>query len=120
VLKFGSVAGKNEKIETLRRTTCVINEPLVVLYALFKFSEACGDYQQFTLGRLMDFSVDSDGISPAQIFGIERERLLTMLEGLAVNHGDFLTVTFTHDLEKISLAEGKTSDEVLDRIFNEG
>jgi phosphoadenosine phosphosulfate reductase len=119
VLRFGSVTGVGEKIATLQRTPCVVTEPLVMLYALHKFSEACGDYRQFTLGRLMDFSVDSDGISPAQVFGIERERLRGMLEGLAVNHGDFITVSFTHDLEKISLVEGKTSTDVLPLIFGE-
>ncbi len=119
VLKFGNVTGAGEKIETLQRTPCVVTDPLVVLYALYRFSEACGNYWQFTLRRLMDFCVDSDGISPAQIFGLERERLRGMLEGLAANYGDFLTVTFTHDLEKISLAEGRTSAEVLSLIFGE-
>jgi phosphoadenosine phosphosulfate reductase len=117
VLKFGNVTGAGEKIETLQRTACVLAEPLVVLYALYKFSEACGDYRQFTLGRLMDFSVDSDGISPAQIFGIERARMCGVLEGLATNCGDFISVAFTHDLETISLAEGKTSADVLPLIL---
>jgi len=118
-LRFGCVGGKGAKIETLSRTPCVVTEPLVVLYALYKFSEACGGYSQFPLGRLMDFSVQSDGISPAQIFGIERERLRGMLEGLAANHREFLSVSFTHDLEKISLAEDKGSADVLKLVFGE-
>jgi phosphoadenosine phosphosulfate reductase len=118
-LRFGNVRGDGEKIEALSRTPCVITEPLVVLYALFKFSEACGDYRQFTLGRLMDFSVQSDGISPARIFGIERERLRGMLEKLAANHHDFISVSFALDLEKISLAEGRSSADVLGVLFRE-
>jgi phosphoadenosine phosphosulfate reductase len=115
-LRFGSVRGK--KIDALMRTPCVITEPLVVLYSLFRFSEACGDYRQFPLGRLMDFSVQSDGISPARIFGIERERMRSLLEQLAANHPDLISVSFTHDLEKISLAEGKAGTDVLERIFD--
>ena len=118
-LRFGCVIRKGDKITGLSRTPCVITEPLVVLYALFKFSEVCGDYRQFTLGRLMDFSVQSDGISPAQIFGIERDRLHGMLEGLSANHREFISVSFTHDLEKISLAEDKGSADVLKMIFGE-
>jgi phosphoadenosine phosphosulfate reductase len=120
VLRFGCVSGNGDRIEVLSRTPCVVTEPLVVLYGLFKFSEACGDYRQFTLGRLMDFSVDSDGISPAQVFGFDRERMRGLLEGLATNHPAFITVSFTHDLEKISLAEGKVSADVLELIGGDG
>jgi phosphoadenosine phosphosulfate reductase len=118
-LRFGYVSGNGDKIETLSRTQCVVTEPLVVLYGLFKFSEACGDYRQFNLGRLLDFTVNSNGISPAQVFGIERDRLREMLEGLAANHPDFITVSFTHDLEKISLSENQSSANVLTLIFGE-
>ncbi len=38
------------------------------------------------------------------------------LSGLAEAYPDFLGVTFTHDLEKISLREGKTSADVLELI----
>ena len=43
-------------------------DPIVVLYSLYKFAEACGDYYQFTLTRLLDHSIDGDGISPTEIF----------------------------------------------------
>ena len=115
VLRFGKAGADGEFI----RTPCVVTEPLVVLYSLFKFSEACGDYRQFTLGRLMDFSLQSDGISPARIFGLGRDVLRGTLEKLAANQRDFISVSFTHDLEKITLSENKDGAAVLKLLFGE-
>ena len=85
----------------------------VILYSLYKFAEACGDYYQFSLSRLMDDSIDSDGVSPAQIFGIDKESLEKILKGLSVNHPEFISVSFTLDLDNINLRNDKTSADVL-------
>ena len=90
--------------------------PEVILYSLYKFAEACGDYKQFTLNRLMDDSIDSDGVTPSQIFGIEKDELKKMLSGLAANYQDFINVSFTLDLDNITLKEDKTSKDVLELI----
>lgn len=96
----------------MKRTAAKIEDGRVILYALYKFAEATGGWYQFNLTRLMS-GADSDGVSPTKIFGIGREEMEQFLKGLSVNYPEFINVTFTHDLEKISLKEEKTSQDVL-------
>lgn len=86
----------------------------VILYALYKFAEACGEYYQFTLTRLMDTTIESDGVSPVQIFGLDRETMVGLLKGLATNYPEFISVTFTLDLDNINLRQDKTAADILD------
>jgi phosphoadenosine phosphosulfate reductase len=86
----------------------------VVLYGLFKFAEKCNNYKEFTLATLLNDSIDRDGISPTRIFGLDREDITPMLLGLSAKYPEFITASFTHDLEKITLAESKSAQDVLD------
>ena len=90
--------------------------PEVILYSLYKFAETCGDYYQFTLTRLLDYEVDSDGISPTQIFGFDRDSMEKVLKGLSVNYPDFIDVSFNLGLDNISLNSNKSSKDVLELI----
>ena len=108
-LNFGYVDSE----DNYTRNKCHIGSPLVVLYSLYKFAEACGDYYEFTVSRLMNYNIDSDGISPTQIFGIEEDELKTILLGLSVSNLDFVTTKFTHDLDSISLNKNRTASDVL-------
>ena len=65
----------------------------------------------------MNFNVESAGLSPAQIFGLDRDEMEAFLNGLSAGYPEFINATFTHDLEKITLREDKTSHDVLD-LFN--
>ena len=87
--------------------------PLVVLYCLYKFAEACGDYYQFTLSRLLNHDIESDGISPTEIFGLDRDQMEKLLNGLSINYPDFINASFTLDLDNITLNREKTSQDVL-------
>ncbi len=88
-------------------------DPRVILYSLFKFAEACGGYYQFTLGRLLNHDIDSDGVSPTQIFGLDREQMEKILTGLSINYPEFINASFTHDLDNITLRSDKTVQDVL-------
>jgi len=114
-LHWGFVTEAGELV----RTKCSISDPRVVLYGLFKFAEKCNDYKEFTLATLLNDSIDRDGISPTRIFGLEREDMIPILLGLSARYPEFISASFTHDLEKITLAEDKTSADVLD-LFREG
>jgi len=87
--------------------------PLVILYSLYKFAEACGDYYQFTLSRLLNHDIESDGISPTEIFGLDRNQMEKLLNGLSINYPDFINASFTLDLDNITLSSEKTSKDVL-------
>lgn len=112
-MNFGAVGLKNGKIISLTRYKTTLSDDRVVLFSLYKFAELCDNYYQFTLSRLMDNSVESAGVSPSLIFGFDREDMERILNGLGVAYPDFISVTFTHDLDKISLRKEKSSDDVL-------
>lgn len=115
VLHFGTTSGKS--VETLTRTKCTLQDDRVLLYALYRYAEACQDYYEFSLSRLMNTSIDSAGISPVKLFGFAEDEMITMLNGLSAKYPAFINVTFTHGLDKISLREDKTSDDVL-KLFS--
>ena len=98
---------------SITRTPWKNPEPLVILYSLYKFAEACGDYYQFTLSRLLDHDVDSDGISPTEIFGLDRATMEKLLNGMNINYPDFITAQFNLDLDTITLNADKKSEDVL-------
>lgn len=110
VLRFGYVTEEGDLV----RTKCSVSDPRVVLYSLFKFAEKCNDFKEFTLATLLNESIDRDGISPTRIFGLDRDDMTPLLLGLSAKYPEFITASFTHDLEKITLAEDKSSQDVLD------
>lgn len=112
-LHFGYVS-HNELV----RTKCSVSDPRVVLYGVFKFAEKCNNYKEFTLTTLLNDSIERDGISPTRVFGLDREDMTPILIGLSARYPEFITASFTHDLEKITLVEEKTSSDVLD-LFRE-
>ncbi len=114
-LRWGFVTDEGELV----RTKCSVSDSRVVLYGLFMFAEKCNDYKEFTLATLLNDSIDRDGISPTRIFGLDREDMVPILLGLSAKYPEFITASFTHDLEKITLAEEKTSQDVLD-LFKGG
>lgn len=109
-LHWGFVTDEGDLV----RTKCSVSDPRVVLYGLFKFAEKCNDYKEFTLATLLNESIDRDGISPPRIFGLDRDDMTPLLLGLSAKYPEFITASFTHDLEKITLAEDKSSQDVLD------
>ena len=105
--------GEKRYLNSITRTPWQTPDPLVILYSLYKFAEACGDYYQFTLSRLLDHDIDSDGISPTEIFGLDRETMEKLLNGLSINYPDFITTRFTLDLDTITLDPDKKSGDIL-------
>ena len=118
-IHFGSFADEGHALSSIVRTKPVSPSPLVFLYGLYRFAEECGQYYEFTLSRLLDFDIESDGVSPAQIFALSREECEPILNGLAHANGDFISFTTTHDLELVRLSEDKTAEDVL-KLFGEG
>lgn len=126
-LGLGSVIDYEEKVSSNGRETITLNyfvrgswknpDEKVILYALYKFAEACGNYRQFTLARLLDTSVESAGISPTQIFGLNRETMEKILNGLTFNYPDLIEARFTLGLDNITLKSDKTANEILNKLF---
>jgi phosphoadenosine phosphosulfate reductase len=113
-LHFGYVTDDGD----LARTKCSVSDSRVVLYGLFKFAEKCNDYKAFTLATLLNDSIDRDGISPTRIFGLDRKEMIPILLGLSTKYPEFIIASFTLGLDKITLADDKSSQDVLD-LFKE-
>lgn len=111
---FGFATKEKNKLISITRTPWQNPDSRVILYSLYKFAENCGDYYQFTLSRLLNHDIDSDGVSPTEIFGLGREQMEKILNGLSVNYPDFITASFTLDLDNITLRNDKTSKDVLE------
>lgn len=108
-LKEGS---SNRVLLDIRRGSWREPDPRVILYSLYKFAEKCGTYQ-FRLSTLMDDTIERDGISPTRIFGLDRDDMISLLNGLTVNYIEFIDASFTLGLETITLRSEKTPDDVL-------
>lgn len=114
IMSFGFTTGKT--IDFLTRTKCSMKDDRVLLYTLYRYAEACEDYYEFSLSRLMDISIESAGISPVKFFGYSEDEMETMLNGLSSKYPEFINVTFTHGLDKISLRDDKTANDVLELL----
>ena len=112
VLHFGTTTMKGRNLDTLTRTKAVVSDQRVVMYGLYKYAEACDEYQ-FGLTRLTETASGGAAVSPAKIFGLTRAEMEQAVNGLTARYPDFICATFTHDLEKISLTETKTPEDVL-------
>ncbi|MBQ7704940.1 MAG: phosphoadenosine phosphosulfate reductase family protein [Selenomonadaceae bacterium] len=118
-LKFGTTTSEGRNLATLKRTKARVDDGRVILYALYKFAEATRGWYQFNLTRVMNDAY-SDGVSPTKIFGIDYEEMQQFLNGLSTNYPEFINATFTHGLEKISLVQEKTAQDVLDLFDSKG
>ncbi len=112
-LGMGVVTKEKNRAISIKRLPWQDPVPEVILYSLYKFAEACGGYYQFSLATLLDDSIERDGISPTRIFGLDRETMVRILNGLSINYLEFLSASFTLNLDNITLRDGKTADDVL-------
>lgn len=115
-LGFGNAIKEKNRAVAISRSSWDEPDAKVILYSLYKFAEACGSYYQFTLETLLDDSIERDGVSPTRIFGLSRDTMIRILNGLAVNYPEFISASFTLDLDTITLrptGSELTSEDVL-------
>ena len=113
-LGLGEAIREKNRAIGLRRFPCGELNDLALLFSLYKFAEACGGYYQFGVETLLDDSIDRNGVSPTRIFGLSKEAMIPILNGLSVNYPDFISASFTLDLDNITLRSDKTSADVLE------
>lgn len=114
---LGEMVKEKNKAVALYRMGWQVPDERVILYSLYLFSEKCGNYKQFTLTRLLDTSIESDGISPTQIFGLNRDTMEKILNGLTFNYPDLIEARFTLGLDNITLKSDKSAEEILNELF---
>ncbi len=112
-LGLGEAYREKNRAVSITRKSWDNPDLVVILYSLYKFAEACGGYYQFSLETLLDDSIERDGVSPTRIFGLTEETMKPILNGLSSRYPDFISASFTLDLDNITLKSDKTSDDVL-------
>lgn len=110
---LGFVVKNGRFIESFTRGFWSNPDSQVVLYALYRFAEACGGYYQMSLGRLMDYTIESEGVSPAQIFGLNEAMLSTILRGISAKYPEFINYSENLGLQTIDLRKDKIATDVL-------
>lgn len=109
-----SASGKETmKFVNMRRGHWSNPEPRVILYSLYKFAEACGGIYQFSLATLLDDEIEREGVSPTLIFGLDKETMMPLLNGLSANYPEFISVSFTLGMDSITLRSEKKAEDVL-------
>lgn len=117
LLGQGTCEMKGKQIVSLKKNGWQEPEPLVILYSLYLFAEHSDGLYSFTLSELLDDCDEREAMSPRLIFGVDRESLLSILQGLANDHGDFIQVDFNKGImDNIFLEHGKSSSDVVDLI----
>ena len=118
LLGQGECEMKGKVIMSIRRIGWQTPEPLVILYSLYLFAEHCeGGNFSFTLSDLFDDSEDRVALSPKAIFGTDEATLKSIMQGLANNYSDFISVDFNKGImENVFLNREKTAIDVLSLI----
>ena len=115
LLGQGDLETKGKQVISITKGGWLEPDPIVVLYSLYLFSEKMEGLYSFTLTDLLEDDVEREALSPRAIFGIDREALKPILQGLANNYGDFIQVDFNKGImENIDLPAGKNGKKAID------
>lgn len=110
---FGQIYKENNKAAGIHRFPWENPIPEIILYSLYKFAEECKEYYQFSVETLLNDEIERDGVSPTRIFGLNHDDMVRILNGLSIKYPDFISASFTLDLDNITLRSNKKSSDVL-------
>lgn len=87
-------------------------DPLAVLYGLYIIASK-DNRSGFTVRELMTADSESSYISPLTAFGIEPETFKRQCQGLQSRYPDFISCTFTHGLDEVTVFPEKHTTEAI-------
>lgn len=113
--------GRGTILIDVTRTPWRMPNPRVILYSLYKYADACEGYYEFSLATLMNTDIESQGISPVQIFGLSEDTMQKLLTGLSIQFPEMISAKFNLDMDSIRLLvhreDGETSQQYMERIL---
>ena len=105
---------KGNAVVSIKRAAWQNPEPLVILYSLYQFAERAEVYS-FTLTDLLADNFERTVLSPRILFGLNKEVLLPILQGLAADYRTFIRVDLNKGImENIFLEKEKTTADVIE------
>lgn len=116
LLLQGECDTKGKVVSSITKGAWYDIEPIVTLYTLYLFAEKNdGGMYSFTLSDLLEDSEDREALSPRLIFGVGKDELKPILQGLANNYPEYITVDFNKGImENIDLPAGKAGKSAID------
>lgn len=115
ILGQGYCEMKGKQIVSLTRLGWQDPEPIVILYNLYQFAEHMDSLYSFTLSDLLMDSDEREALSPQILFRVGAEELKPILQGLANNYPEYITVDFNKGImENIDLPAGKNGKTAID------
>lgn len=115
MLGQGKLETKGRQVLSVIKTGWLEPEPIIVLYTLYKFAEKMDGLYSFILTDLLSDDDEREGLSPRAIFGIDRDSLKPILQGLANSYSEFIQVDFNKGImENIDLPAGKNGKKAID------
>ena len=106
---------KGNSITSFYRNAWLEPEPIVILYSLYLFAEKMDGLYSFTLSDLYADDDSREAISPRIIFGIDKDEIKPILQGVANNYPEYITVDFNKGImENIDLPAGKIGKTAVD------
>ena len=105
---------KGNAVVSIKRAAWQNPEPLVILYSLYQFAERAEVYS-FTLTDLLADNFERTVLSPRILFGLNKEVLLPIFQGLAADYRTFIRVDLNKGImENIFLEKEKTTADVIE------
>ena len=115
LLLQGECEIKGKNVTSITRGVWYDAEPIVILYSIYRFAEKMGNLYSFTLTDLLDEDDEREALNPRTLFGLSRDDLKPILQGLANNYSDFIQVDFNKGImENIDLPAGKNGKKATD------
>lgn len=109
---------KGKRVTSITKGIWHDPEPIVILYGLYLFAEKMDGLFSFTLTDLLDNCDEREALSPKVLFGIGRDDLKPILQGLANNYSEYIQVDFNKGImENIDLPAGKNGKKASDVLL---
>lgn len=116
LLLQGDCEVKGKTISAVTKGSWYDADPIVILYSLYLFAEHFdGGLYSFTLSDLLEDSDEREALSPRVLFGLDKETVKPILQGLANNYPEYISVDFNKGImENIDLPAGKNGKTAMD------
>ncbi|MDZ4044086.1 MAG: phosphoadenosine phosphosulfate reductase family protein [Eubacteriales bacterium] len=98
---IGTCETKGKQVKSITRKAKDVN-PLTLLYGLYLIAQKA-ERSSFTIRELLTADIDSNFVSPIVAFGISAETFKLQCQGLASKYPDYISCTFTHGLDELTV-----------------
>jgi hypothetical protein len=110
---------KGSKMLSITRKAKSIS-PLTILYGLYLISKLAKNRNTFTIRQLMTADMELPWVSPIIAFGIDAETFMAQCRGLSSRYSSYITCTFAHGLDELTIYPEKyTAEDIIHLLLEE-